>query len=110
MKQKHKFVVWLLAMACATDLSALAQIEETPDSRGSLAGQRAIEELKRAQTNEVYNLHYGRILLRTEARVGVAYTDNVFLSAINRVDDVIVRPEIKLGASVAITELNTLKL
>jgi hypothetical protein len=104
--------VWslLLTIMCGLGPSAFSQIEEQAEPRGSLAGERAIEELKREQTNEVYNVHYGRIGFQVGARLGAAYTDNVFLSGLNRLDDFILRPEVTLGASVPLTELNTLKL
>jgi hypothetical protein len=85
-----------------------SQAQDEP--RGSLAGERAAQELKRAMTNEVYNLKYGPVRFQTEARLGFAYTDNVFLSGANRRDDFIINPEIKLAALLPVSELNILKL
>lgn len=92
-----------------TDALAQGTDAET-HPRESLAGESAAQELRRAMTNEVYNMHYGHIGFQTEARVGVAYTDNLFLSGIDARDDFIVNPEIDLRAFVPVGELNTLKL
>jgi hypothetical protein len=91
-------------------LNVEAQLDEPTGPRGSLAGQRAIEELKGSLTNQDYNLHYGRIGFQTDARLDTAYNDNVLLSGINRRDDFIVHPQVTLGAFVPLTELNALKL
>ncbi len=103
--------LWILPplLVCLTS-AAPAQMEDASEPRGSLAGQRAIEELKRAQRDEDYNLRYGHIGFRTEATLGAGYTDNVFLSPGNRRDDFIVHPEVKLTAFVPLTELNTIRL
>jgi hypothetical protein len=80
------------------------------EPRESLAGERAARELSRSLTNEDYNIHLGHIRLQTQARLGVAYTDNVFLSGVNKKDDFIFTPEIDLAALVPIGQFNSLRL
>lgn len=87
-----------------------AQTEGQPELRESLAGEAGALELKRALTNEVYNLHYGHVGIQTEARLGAGYTDNVLLSAVNRREDFIINPEVNLSALVPVSELNALRL
>jgi hypothetical protein len=99
----------LLLLGSGMVQEAFSQSEPGAEPRGSLAGERAAQELMRANTNEVYNMHYGRIGFQTEARVGAAYTDNVFLSGVDQRDDFIVTPEVRLGAMVPLTELNVMK-
>jgi len=91
-------------------LPVYGQTGGQPELRESVAGEEAALELKRALTNEVYNIHYGRIGFQTEARLGAAYTDNVFLSAVNKKEDFIINPEATLSALVPVSELNALKL
>src|SRR5580765_9108936 len=43
--------------------------EPETELRGSLAGERAAQALKRSLTNEVYNMHWGPVSLRTEAKL-----------------------------------------
>src|SRR6266850_1131496 len=80
------------------------------EPRGSLAGERAAQELKQSLTNEPYNMHWGPVRFRTEARLGAVYTDNVLLSAVNKRDDFIINPEVKLAAALPVGELNMLQL
>src|SRR5262249_1095568 len=61
-------------------------------------------------TNEDYNIHFGQIRFQTQARLGVAYTDNVFLSGVNKKDDFIFTPEIDLAALMPIGRFNSLRL
>lgn len=75
----------------------------------SLAGQEAAQALKRSIDAEQYNLQYGPVRLKTGASVGVSYTDNVFYSH-DRKDDLLVNPQITLGALWPITDLNNLRL
>src|SRR5690349_1384277 len=70
-----------------------AQTEGQPELRQSLAGEQGILELKQAMTNEVYHLHYGHVGIQTEATMGAAFTDNVFLSAVNKQSDFILNPQ-----------------
>src|SRR5262249_34916285 len=48
------------------------------EARESLAGERSAQELRRALTNEDYNIRFGELRFQTQARLGAAYTDNVF--------------------------------
>src|SRR5690349_11424509 len=77
--------------------------------RGSLAGERAAQELKQSLTNETYNAHWGPVRFRTEAKIGATYTDNVFLSEANRRDDIIIHPEVTFSAWMPVGELNVLR-
>jgi len=80
------------------------------EPRESLAGERAAQELSRSLTNEDYNIHLGHIRFQTQARLGVAYTDNVFLSGVNKKDDFIFNPEIDLAALMPVGQFNSLRL
>ncbi len=89
---------------------AVAQIENLSEPRQSLAGEQAAQQLARSLTNEDYNIHLGPVLFQTQAKVGAAYTDNVFLSGVNKKDDFIVTPEIDLAAMLPVGRFNSLKL
>lgn len=79
--------------------------------RESLAGESAAAALKRSLEAEVqqYNLRYGPVRFKTGASLGVSYTDNVFFSHTRR-EDVLIKPEIALGAIWPVTEINALRL
>jgi len=115
----------LLCCFCAGILpEALAQVEtlsepremlsESPDTlsepRESLAGESAARRLSRSLTNEDYNIRIGQIRFQTQARLGAIYTDNVFLSGVNRKDDFILNPEVDLAALMPIGQFNSLRL
>jgi len=98
-------------LLCAAMLSeAVAQTDTLPGQRGSLAGERSAQELGRALTNEDYNIHLGPVRFQTQARLGVAYTDNVLLSGVNKKDDFIINPELDLAALLPVGQFNSLKL
>jgi len=42
------------------------------EPRESLAGEHAAQELRRALTNEDYNIHVGELRFQTQARLGAA--------------------------------------
>jgi hypothetical protein len=88
---------------------AQAQTEPGQELRGSLAGEQGAQELKRSLTNEVYNMHWGPVSLRAEVKLGTAYTDNVFLSDTNRLDDYIIYPQVNLTAAMPVGQLNMLQ-
>lgn len=88
---------------------AQTQTEPGPEPRGSLAGEQAAQELKRSLTNDVYNMHWGPVSLRTEAKMEAAYSDNVFLSEANRRDDYILYPQVTLTAAMPVGQLNMLR-
>src|SRR4051812_24998872 len=100
---------WLvLSWVCAGIVSdAVAQTETLPGLRESLAGERSAQELGRSLTNEDYNIHLGPVRFQTQARLGAAYTDNVFLSGINKKDDFILSPEIDLAALLPVGQFNS---
>ena len=115
----------LLCCFCVGILpEALAQVEtlsepremlsESPDTlsepRESLAGESAARRLSRSLTNEDYNIRIGQIRFQTQARLGAIYTDNVFLSGVNRKDDFILNPEVDLAALMPIGQFNSLRL
>jgi hypothetical protein len=80
-------------------------------ARESAAGAGAAEALKKSLEAEIkqYNLRYGPVRVRTGTSLGVSYTDNVFYSQ-DRTEDIVIRPEISLGALWPITERNALRL
>src|SRR5258705_3209891 len=86
---RHGWLLGPLFLVGGFGQQAFGQADPSSELRGSLAGERAAQELRRALTNEVYHLQYGPVRFQTEARVGAAYTDNVFLSGVNPRDDFI---------------------
>jgi hypothetical protein len=80
------------------------------EARESLAGERSAQELRRALTNEDYNIRVGDLRFQTQARLGAAYTDNVLSSGTDRKDDFIINPEIDLAALLPIGHFNSLRL
>ena len=80
------------------------------EPRESLAGEHAAQELRRALTNEDYNIRVGELRFQTQARLGAAYTDNVFSSGTDKKDDFIINPEIDLAALLPIGHFNSLRL
>jgi hypothetical protein len=104
-------VLFLLHWLCAGWMSeAIAQTATLAEPRGSLAGERAAQELSRSLTNEDYNIHLGQIRFQTQARLGAAYSDNVFSSGVNKKDDFIINPEVDLAALLPIGQFNSLRL
>ncbi|HWX21820.1 MAG TPA: hypothetical protein VN578_18110 [Candidatus Binatia bacterium] len=80
--------------------------------RESSAGEKAAQALKESAQAEAgqYNIHYGPLGFQVGAGLRLGYTDNVFYSEVNRMDDFLIRPEVDLGAFMQVSELNTLKL
>jgi len=106
---RNRLLLFLSLLGGGVWCQALGQTDPGPEPRGSLAGERAAQELKRAMTNEVFNMHWGPVSFRTEARIGAAYTDNVFLSGSNKREDYIIHPELNLTAAMPVGELNMLQ-
>ena len=101
----------LIGWLCAGILyEAVAQTGTLNEPRESLAGERAAQELTRSLTNEDYNIRVGDVRFQAQARLGAAYSDNVFLSGINRKDDYIVNPEVDLAALLPVGQFNSLRL
>lgn len=96
-------------MALALSAWQLSYAGAGAQQRDSLAGEAAAEALKRSIQDEDYNISAGPVRLKTEAGVGVSYTDNVFYSQ-NAKYDVMINPQVSLGAMWPITQLNTLHL
>jgi hypothetical protein len=80
-------------------------------TRDSLAGESAAQALKKsiAAEAERYNLRYGPVRFKASGTLAVSYTDNVFYSHTRR-EDVLINPQITLGAFWPVTELNALRL
>src|SRR6185369_11941503 len=55
------------------------------------------------------NMHWGPVSLRTEVKLQAAYTDNVFLTEVNRQDDYILYPQVNLTAAMPVGQLNMLR-
>src|ERR1043165_4722263 len=105
-----KSLVLLCWLSIGSLPQALAQTATLAEPRESLAGERAARELGRSLTNEDYNIHLGQVRFQTQARLGAAYTDNVFLSGINKKDDFIINPEIDLATLLPVGQFNSLRL
>jgi hypothetical protein len=96
----------LAVMGCGGMFAGAASYGQV---QNSLAGESAAEALKRSMAAGGYDLRYGPVRLKADATLGVNYTDNVFYSH-DAKDDVMINPEITLGALWPITQLNALKL
>jgi hypothetical protein len=93
-----------------TDSFPQSYAQSLSEARESLAGEHAAQELRRALTNEDYNIRVGELRFQTQARLGAAYTDNVFSSGTDKKDDFIINPEIDLAALLPIGHFNSLRL
>jgi hypothetical protein len=85
-----------------------AKMEPDFEQRMSLTGERALDQLRRSLTNDAYNMHWGPVKFRAEAKVEGMYTDNVFLSHSPRIDDYVIYPQLNLAAGMPVGELNML--
>src|SRR5581483_2886193 len=88
----------------------IPDVEQPLGPRGSLAGERAAEQLKQVITNRTVSNHLGPLGLQAEAQAGASYTDNLFYSGIHAQDDFILSPSLNLGASVLVGNFNRLNL
>jgi hypothetical protein len=108
-----KSLVLFTCLWAGISSEALAQesfAQSLSEPRESLAGEHAAQELRRALTNEDYNIHVGDLRFQSQARLSAAYTDNVFLSGTDKKDDFIISPEIDLAALLPIGHFNSLRL
>lgn len=78
-------------------------------TRESLAGQGAAQALEKSIESEPYDLRWGPVRASLGASLGVNYTDNVFYSQ-TPTDDIMIEPDMTLGALWQISKLNTLQL
>ena len=80
--------------------------------RESLAGEKAAQGLKESALAQAqqYNMHYGPVAFQIGAALHFSYVDNAFYSQTNRLDDIVINPEVNLAAFMQVSELNTLKL
>ncbi len=103
-------VPWLFVLLGCSE--PLLEISAPAQTRESLAGEAAAQSLKTAAESEAqqYNLSYGPVKFQTGAGLRVGYTDNVYYSEENRKDDIVISPDVNLGAFMQVSELNTLKL
>jgi hypothetical protein len=65
--------------------------------------------LEKSIANEPYDLQYGPVRVSVSGRLGVYYTDNVFYST-QGAGDILIEPDVTLGALWQISQLNTLRL
>jgi hypothetical protein len=98
---------FLLALIACGGL--FSEDQACAQTRESLSGESAAQALKRALAAEPYDLNFGPVKANVGASLGVNYTDNVFYTE-NREHDVMIRPEITLGALWPISDLNALRL
>lgn len=78
-------------------------------TRESLAGEGAAQALEKAIEAEPYDLQCGPVRGNLSARLGINYTDNVFYSEA-RQSDVMIEPDVTLGAFLPVSQLNELRL
>lgn len=92
-------------------LLSAAQVALSQDTvRPSLAGELASEARQQDVSRIPYNLMAGPIRFRIGASVAVEYNDNINLAEVRTEEDVIIRPNVNVNATWAVTQLNTLRL
>ena len=98
--------VWAVAATVALGIpGARLQAQE---ERDSLAGESAATSLAESLEATRYNLHWGPVSFRTRAGLQLEFTDNAYWSEVAPQADLIVRPQVDLGAYWPITRMNTL--
>ena len=99
----------LILLSCGIPLG---QTSAAAQERESLAGERAAQALRESADAQAQqdNLHYGPVAFQVGAGLHFSYVDNAFYSQTNRLDDLVINPEVNLGAFMQVSELNTLKL
>jgi hypothetical protein len=77
-----------------------------------MAGEKAAQAQKESAQAEArqYPIHLGPLGLKMSADMRASYTDNVFYTQTNRAEDYLLNPNLDLGASLQVSELNTLVL
>lgn len=105
-KSGGRFRFLLAVLGCG---GMFAENASHAQSTESLAGESAAQALEKSIENEPYDLHYGPVRASLGARLGVNYTDNVFYSE-KGTDDIMIEPDMTLGALWPISKLNTLNL
>jgi len=100
--------LWFL-LGCA---GPFLEIPGGAQERESLAGEKAAQALKEAVLAEAqkYNMQLGPVRFQLGAGVQAGYTDNVFYSQTNRMDDFVIEPQANLAAFMQVSEINTLRL
>lgn len=78
-------------------------------STESLSGESAAQALEKIIAAEPYDLQFGPVRANVSARLAANYTDNVFYSE-KGTSDVMIEPDVTLGALWPISRLNTLRL
>lgn len=77
--------------------------------RHSQAG-REYSEARLVIPKSRYNIKLGELLVNLQSRLRLEYDDNIYLREINRIDDFIIHPELKIMTYYPITRLNALRL
>jgi hypothetical protein len=103
-----KAIRWLLlaALGVAHLISPVTNTQE--ERRESLAGEQAAKRAGKAEIPPGYNLRYGPVVFSVAASLRTEFTDNAVYTEVNRREDLILRPEVKLNALWPITDLNAL--
>jgi hypothetical protein len=97
--------VWVLLAL----LAALLPVGAQESLRSSLAIQEA-ERARKATADIPYNIKFGEARVRFTAGLGFEYNDNINVAESNRVDDIIIRPDMTTDLFWPITEQNALQL
>jgi hypothetical protein len=80
------------------------------DARNPLAGEKEAERARRAELSRQYNLIYGPMAFALSGRLLTEYNDNVCYRALERISDLILRPQATISGFWPITQLNSLDL
>ncbi|HEX4644494.1 MAG TPA: hypothetical protein VH598_02685 [Verrucomicrobiae bacterium] len=105
-KPDGRFQILMVMLGCG---GMFAENTGRAQTRESLAGESAARALEKAIEAEPYDLKWGPVRGNLGARLGVSYTDNVFYSE-TRKYDVMIEPEVTLGALLPVSKLNELRL
>jgi hypothetical protein len=105
-RSKERFRLLLAMIGCG---GMAAENTGHAQPRESLAGESAAQALEKSIEAEPYDLHYGPVRASAKASLGVNYTDNVFYSN-QGTDDIMIEPDVTLGALWPISKLNALRL
>jgi hypothetical protein len=104
------FTLRRAALALLLPLLAAASLVQAQDAiRPSLAGEASAEARRQSLDRIPYNLLVGPVRFRVSATAGLEYNDNINIAQVDRLEDVIFRPQLNLNVFYPITQLNTFR-
>jgi len=100
----------ICALATLGVTSIVPQVVAQEVARDSIAGEKTAAKSKKGETPVGYNLHAGPVSFSVQASLRTEFNDNVYYTEAQRKQDIIIRPEVKIGSFWPITDLNSLSL